>query len=79
MADEEAALEAQWKGICDALDKFLRGETTDVVFVMQRLHPVTMQRLCDTYELEVSEWTGFHMIERTRANPCLLKCTCPNK
>ena len=84
--NEEAALEAQWNGICRALEPFLRGESTDSVFVLQRMHPMTMQHLRDTYELDVSEWMGFHTIRRMRVkkcdnghdNQCLLKCTCPN-
>lgn len=82
---KETALEAQWTGICSALGPFLRGESTDTVFVMQRLHPTTMQRLRDTYHLEVSGFEmGPHMITRPLVNPCanakvgqcLLKCVC---
>jgi len=85
---EEVQLEAQWKGVCSALEEFLRGESTDAVFMMQRMHPMTVQRLRDTYQVEVSDWTcGSHMIKRTllkpcengKTNQCLLKCMCQNK
>jgi hypothetical protein len=88
----EVALETQWQAICNALEEFLRGETSDAVFVDEQLHPVTVQRLRDTYQLEV--WEGLpqfgaqrHFIRRKRAKPCenghinecRFKCACPNK
>ena len=80
----EKALEEQWRGINEALGPFLRGESTDTVFVTEQLHPVTIQRLQDTHQLRISRWMGLHSIKRIYTKPCnnrhtgecLLKCKC---
>jgi hypothetical protein len=67
MQDE---LELEWRNICQALGPFLLSETSKTVFVMQRLHPTTMQRLRDTYKLEVTKWVGCHTIRKFHLKPC---------
>lgn len=62
--EPEPDLEVEWRTVCKSLESFLDGLRTPTVFLMRRLQPETIKRLSETYQLEVSEWIGSHMISR---------------